>query len=344
MMKKCLWNPPDSQRLVRESLEGLVAAVPHLSLMMDEGVRVVLDNARKNSADSVAVVSGGGSGHEPAQAGFVGRGMLAAAVCGDVFASPNSEAILAAIHHLAPSPVVLLVTNYTGDRLAFGIAAERARAAGLKVEMVVIDDDVAIDHPGIAGRRGIAGTMLVIKAAGAAAAAGKTLEEVADAARRAASSVATLGVALDVCSVPGAPPSTRLGPGDVEIGLGIHGEPGYENAPWAPLDDLVQRMLRRLLSFGETGDEGAAAHAALNAPGAPLALLVNNLGGTSNLELHAVARRALAWLRSQGVSGGRKKEEDGCARVVLLATFVCPSVYLTRTSAHTPNTQTRNPP
>lgn len=170
-----LWTPPGS-RLVRESLEGLVAAVPHMRCLFGEGVRVVVDAEHRPA--HVAVVSGGGSGHEPAQAGFVGRGMLAAAVCGDVFASPSAEAVLAAIHHVAPSPVCLIVTNYTGDRVNFGIAAERAKAAGLRVETVVVGDDAAIDAPGLAGRRGIAGTVLVHKVAGAAAAAGAPLEEV----------------------------------------------------------------------------------------------------------------------------------------------------------------------
>ncbi|KAI8465485.1 MAG: dihydroxyacetone kinase family protein [Monoraphidium minutum] len=294
--KKALWNP-HGRRLVQDSLEGLVAAVPHLRRL--DGfpeVKVVVD--AEHDRGKVACISGGGSGHEPAHAGFVGRGMLAAAVCGEVFASPSAEAVLAAIHAVSPSPALLIVKNYTGDRLNFGVAAEAARAGGSQVEVVVVGEDTAISAPGLAGRRGLAGTAYVHKVAGAAAMAGGSLKEVADAARAAAASMGTLGVALSVCSVPGAPPSTRLGPEDIELGLGIHGEPGYETAPWAPLDRLVPAMLTRILDF--TCASSGANTAALRS-GAPLALLANNLGGSSSLELGAVVHEALGWLAGQGI-------------------------------------------
>jgi dihydroxyacetone kinase len=163
---------------------------------------VVRSHVDKNK---VALVSGGGSGHEPAHAGFVGDGMLDAAVCGDVFASPSVAAVLAAIRHVTGQPgCLLIVKNYTGDRLNFGLAAERAKLEGLNVEMVVVADDCALPPPlGVAGRRGLAGTLFVHKCAGAAAAAGDTLELVAEEARAAANSVGTMGVAAAAHTLPG---------------------------------------------------------------------------------------------------------------------------------------------
>lgn len=292
-MKKALWTPA-TKRLVQDSIDGLVAAVPHLRRI--DGfpeVKVVVDGTHDSS--KVACISGGGSGHEPAHAGFVGSGMLAAAVCGEVFASPSAEAVLAAIHAVAPSPALLIVKNYTGDRINFGLAAEQAKATGLQVDMVVVGDDTAIDAPGLAGRRGLAGTAYVHKVAGAAAAAGASLSEVAHVARGAAASIASLGVALNVCTPPGSPPSTRLGSEDIEIGLGIHGEPGYETCRWQPLEELVPRMMRRILGY-----QGGETKAAFMNQHTPLALMVNNLGGTSNLEMHAVANEALGWLAHEG--------------------------------------------
>ncbi|GBF98253.1 3,4-dihydroxy-2-butanone kinase [Raphidocelis subcapitata] len=280
-MQQLLWAHA-SRRLVQDSLDGLVASVPHLRRIDAFPEIKVVVNA-DHAPSRVAVISGGGSGHEPAHAGFVGMGMLAAAVCGEVFASPSAEAVQTAIEAVAPSDVLLIVKNYSGDRIHFGLAAEAAKASGRRVALAVVDDDVAIETPGLAGRRGIAGTMLVHKVAGAAAADGASLDEVADAVRRAAASVATLGVA-----VAHAGPT----PHAIELGLGIHGEPGFEKGQPAPLEELVPRMLRRVLGYR------GAAHAALNS-GAPLALLVNNLGGMSNLELAAVTHEALGWLRNQ---------------------------------------------
>lgn len=173
--------------------------------------------------DKVAVISGGGSGHEPAQAGYVGEGMLTAAICGDVFASPPVDSILAGIRAVTgPMGCLLVVTNYTGDRLNFGLAAELAKTEGFKVETVIVGDDCALPPPrGIAGRRGLAGTILVHKVAGAAAAAGLSLEEVAAEAKHASEMVGTMGVALTVCSLPGQATSDRLGPEKMELGLGV---------------------------------------------------------------------------------------------------------------------------
>ena len=181
-----------------------------------------VDYASINSTQ-VVLISGGGSGHEPAHAGFVGDGMLTGAVLGGVFASPSSAAVLSAIKALAGPPgCLLIVKNYTGDRLNFGIAMEKARAAGIKCEMCIVGDDCALPKDkGITGRRGIAGTLFVHKCAGAAAAAGKSLEEVTAEARSAAEDVASMGVALTTCTLPGAATNTRLDGDVVEIGLGI---------------------------------------------------------------------------------------------------------------------------
>jgi dihydroxyacetone kinase len=182
----------------------------------------------------VAVISGGGSGHEPAHAGYVGRGMLAAAVAGDVFTSPSPDAILAAIRATAgPRGVLLIVKNYTGDRLNFGLAAELACAEAILVESVVVADDVALTaSAGHAGRRGLAGTLLVHKIAGATAETGAALAEVAAAARETAGAVRTMGVAPSACVVPAAGrPSFTLAENEVKLGLGTHGEPGVRRGP-----------------------------------------------------------------------------------------------------------------
>jgi len=289
--KKLVNRPAD---VVGEMVEGLVAVYPGLARLGGQNV-VVRADAAGGRADRVAVISGGGSGHEPAHAGYVGRGMLDAAVLGDVFTSPAPDAVLAALRASAGPPGALLVVkNYTGDRLNFGLAAELARAEGLAVEVVVVADDVALAGlPGseYAGRRGLAGAVLVHKVAGAAAAAGLDLAEVAAEARAAAGAVATMGVALGPCTLPGAEaPGFSLGPDEVEWGLGIHGEPGVGRGPLGTADALVDRLLDAL-----------AADARL-AEGDRVALLVNGLGGTPLMELAVAARRAVAGLEARGVA------------------------------------------
>ena len=192
----------DKESIVTEALDAMVRASGGVLARLDgyPHVRVVVRTDW--TRDRVAIVSGGGSGHEPAHAGFVGRGMLTAAVCGDVFASPSVEAVLAGILAVTgPSGCLLVVKNYTGDRLNFGLAAERARAFGLRVEMVVVDDDVAL--PDLPQARGIAGTLLVHKVAGAVAEGGGDLEAVAGAAREVIDRIVSIGMSLDTCTVPG---------------------------------------------------------------------------------------------------------------------------------------------
>ncbi|GGC75321.1 dihydroxyacetone kinase family protein [Chelatococcus reniformis] len=291
-MKKLINDP---RRVVRDMLEGLADFSPHLGLLADENV-IVRSDLPPPAARPVAVLSGGGSGHEPAHAGYVGPGLLSAAVAGDVFTSPSADAVLGAIRIAAgPAGAVLIVKNYTGDRLNFGLAAEMARAKGIPTEIVVVADDVALRHSvEPARRRGIAGTVLVHKVAGAAAAAGLTLAEVAQRARAAADELGTMGVALGAATLPGASqPGFVLAEGEIELGLGIHGEPGVERAAMQPADTLVAAIVATI-----------AEDRAL-APGERVALLVNGLGATTPLELAIVARAALAALRGRDLMVAR---------------------------------------
>jgi dihydroxyacetone kinase len=288
-MKK-LVNAP--RAVVREMLEGFVALAPGQALLEEETVVVRADTPAEPARRKVAVLSGGGSGHEPAHAGYVGEGMLDAAVAGDVFTSPSTDAVLAAIRAVAgPAGALLVVKNYTGDRLNFGLAAELARAEGIPVETVVVADDVALrDTVEPSRRRGIAGTVLVHKVAGACAAAGASLAEVAREAAAAAAELGTMGVALGPCTVPAAGrPGFTLGEDEVELGLGIHGEQGVRREPMQPADALVDILLSTVLMDRRIG------------AGDRVALLVNGLGGTPPMELAIVTRRALAFLRERGV-------------------------------------------
>ncbi|WEK50472.1 MAG: dihydroxyacetone kinase subunit DhaL [Candidatus Kaistia colombiensis] len=270
--------------VVDEMIEGIVATSDRLAMLAGARVVVRSDFAALRDAGKVALISGGGSGHEPAHAGYVGQGMLTAAVCGDVFTSPSTDAVLAAIRTVGgPAGVLLIVKNYTGDRLNFGLAAELARAEGLDVRMVVVADDVALAQASeTAGRRGLAGTVLVHKIAGAAAEAGLSLGEVSLAAQQAIDHLATMGVGLSPCIVPAAgKPNFTLAEDEIEFGLGIHGEAGVTREPFTNASDIVQRLCARVFDSLRL------------APGDPVALLINNLGATPAMEMAIVAREAL---------------------------------------------------
>ncbi|SOE83867.1 homodimeric dihydroxyacetone kinase [Burkholderia sp. YR290] len=287
-MKKLLNDP---SRVVREMLEGLAMLAPDTALLRDANV-VVRRDLPEPHARRVAIISGGGSGHEPAHAGYVGDGMLAAAVCGEVFTSPHTDAVLAAIHASAgPNGALLVVKNYTGDRLNFGLAAELARAEGIPVEVVVVADDVSLRNTVERGRRrGIAGTVFVHKIAGAAAAAGKTLADVAAIARSAADAIGTMGVALDGCTLPATQQSSfSLADDEIELGLGIHGEKGVQRTKPMPADQLTDTLLTAI-----TDDLQLAS-------GERVALLVNGLGATTPMELAVVARAAINGLKQRGL-------------------------------------------
>ncbi|TQN61240.1 dihydroxyacetone kinase subunit DhaK [Agrobacterium tumefaciens] len=288
-MKKLINDP---STVVRHMLEGVVALSPASILLADENV-VIRSGLPEADQRKVAVLSGGGSGHEPAHAGYVGAGMLTAAVAGDVFTSPSTDAVLAGIRAAAgPAGVLVIVKNYTGDRLNFGLAAELARAEGIPVEIVVVADDVALkDTVPVDRRRGIAGTVLVHKLAGAAAERGLTLDEVARVARGAAAGLSSMGISLGSCTLPAVgKPGFTLGEREIEVGLGIHGEQGVRRMEIASADDLTSLVLGTIEADGKLkgGDR--------------VVLLVNGLGSTPPMELSIVARSALNILEAKGVT------------------------------------------
>jgi triose/dihydroxyacetone kinase / FAD-AMP lyase (cyclizing) len=294
MMKKLINRP---EAAVDEMLEGMVALNPCVVRLSHLNVLVRSDFAAMRDRQ-VALISGGGSGHEPAHAGYIGEGMLSAAVAGEIFTSPTVDAIFAAIKTVAGKPgVLLIVKNYTGDRLNFGLAAEMARAEGIAVRMVIVADDVALldkqndGEQQSAGARGLAGTVLIHKIAGAIAAEGKSLEDVSAAAAAAAGSMGTMGLALSAGTSPTlGEPSFVLGEREIELGLGIHGEPGVRRTLLSPSDQLTDTLIETILSAGE-----------LRA-GERVVALVNNLGATTTMEMDIVARRTFLNLASRGLN------------------------------------------
>jgi dihydroxyacetone kinase len=263
--------------LVKEAIDGLLACSGGALARLDGYPHIKVVYRTDWDRSKVALISGGGSGHEPAHAGFVGPGMLTAAVCGEVFASPSVEAVLAGILAVTgEAGCLLIVKNYTGDRLNFGLAAERARALGRNVEMVVVDDDVAL--PDLPQPRGVAGTLFVHKITGAMAESGASLEDITTAAKRIISNVASIGKSLDTCTVPGSPKEDRIPAGKAELGLGIHGEPGVEQVDFEGAADAMQIVLDKLRPHMKDG---------------PCVALMNNLGSTTPLEMsvlcHALA-------------------------------------------------------
>lgn len=278
------------KQLVNDAIEGILISAPHGNLVkldVDPAVRIVARSDWDKSR--VAVISGGGSGHEPAHAGFVGKGMLTAAVCGDLFASPSVDAVLNAIVAVTGDRgCLLIVKNYTGDRLNFGLAAEKAKRYGLKVEMVIVADDIAL--PDNKQPRGIAGTALVHKIAGYAAEHGKSLSEVRDIAQQACDNLWSLGVAMQTCNLPGSDEEEgRIKQGHVELGLGIHGEPGASVVDTQNSKAIIDTLVTPLKAKAGDGR---------------FAVLINNLGGVSALEMalltkelaHSALKDNLAYL------------------------------------------------
>ena len=273
--------------IVTEAIDGLVAGSGGALARLDgyPHIRVVLRNDWDKSR--VALVSGGGSGHEPSHGGFVGPGMLTAAVCGDVFASPSVDAVLAGILAVTgPAGCLLIVKNYTGDRLNFGLAAERARAFGRKVRMVIVDDDIAL--PDLPQARGLAGTLFVHKIAGALAEGGADLDTVADRAESVIARIRSIGMSLDTCTVPGAPKEARIPAGMAELGLGIHGEPGVEQVPFDTARNAMAAVSEKLAVGMDDG---------------PHVALLNNLGGCSVLETSVLAHELISGPLGAKVAG-----------------------------------------
>lgn len=284
-MKKLI-NDPNA--VVSEMLEGLAMAEPGL-VYAGEGIEVI---GRKEKTDGkVGLVSGGGSGHEPAHAGYVGKGMLDAAVAGNVFASPSPDRILEGIRVADNGAgVLLIIKNYSGDIMNFQMAAELAEMEGITVDSVVVKDDVAVpDCEGSAGRRGIAGTIFVHKIAGAAAEAGKSLAEVKAIAEGVIANVRTMGMAMSPCILPGVgKPGFTLGENEVEIGMGIHGEPGISREEISPAAETAKKLVEHIF-------------ADLDYSGSEVALLVNGLGGTPLMELYIMCREVTKILEAKGV-------------------------------------------
>jgi dihydroxyacetone kinase len=285
-MKKFINRAEDA---VEEMLQGLVALHPNL-VRLSGHKAIVRADAEQVRDRQIAVLSGGGSGHEPAHAGYIGTGMLSAAVLGEVFTSPSSDSIFAAIKAVSgKAGVLLVVKNYTGDRLNFGLAAEMARAEGISVEMVIVDDDVALKGTkSTTGARGLAGTVFIHKLMGAAATEGKSLSELAATGRAAVESLATMGVSFSAGTSPAVgKPSFELGEREMELGLGIHGEPGVKRTEMQTADQLTETLLAEVLKQGKFSD------------GKRVAVMVNNMGATTEMELAIVARHAIVFLERE---------------------------------------------
>ena len=285
-MKKLINDP---RAVVDESVEGFGLAHADLVTVSSDPKYVTRRDAPV--AGKVGLVSGGGSGHEPLHAGFVGRGMLDAAVPGAVFTSPTPDQIIPATLAVNSGAGVLhIVKNYTGDVLNFETAAEMAQAEGVEVRTVLVNDDVAVeDSLYTAGRRGVGGTVLVEKIAGAAAERGDDLGAVAAIGDRVNQNVRTMGVALTACTVPHAgSPSFDLDDTEIEIGIGIHGEPGRHRIAMEPADGITDRLLEPILQDLDL------------ASGDRTLLFVNGMGGTPLSELYIVYRRAAQVLADRG--------------------------------------------
>ncbi len=286
-MKKLI-NAPDA--VVDEALAGMVAAHGDLLKVIEPNVVVRADAPRQGK---VGVISGGGSGHEPMHGGFFGMGMLDAACPGAVFTSPVPDQMLAATKAVDGGAGVLhIVKNYTGDVMNFELAAELAQAEGIEVTSVVIADDVAVqDSLYTAGRRGVGGTVLAEKIVGAAAEAGQDLAAVTALCQRVQDNVRSMGMALTSCTVPAAgKPTFEIGDDEMEIGIGIHGEPGRERRKLASADEITEALMTPILDDGGYGS------------GDRVLAFVNGMGGTPLLELYVVYNKVAAMCRDRGIT------------------------------------------
>ena len=297
-MKKFVNDP---KQFVTEMLEGIALANPDTLRYLPESNLIMRADAP--SDDRVSIVQGSGSGHEPAHVMVVGPGMLDAACPGDVFAAPPIDYVYETAKRLASKKgVLLLVNNYTGDRMAFDMGREMAEADGIRVEILTIDDDVAVkDSTYTIGRRGVAGNFFVIKAVGAAAAQGLDLTEVVRIGKKVNDVTRPMGVALTACTPPAkGSPLFGLGDDEMEMGVGIHGEPGRERKAMAPADAIVDELLDAVVSDLPY------------ASGDRVALMVNGLGGTPISELYILYRRAHQQLAERGITVSRSYVNEYC--------------------------------
>ena len=286
-MKKLI-NQVDG--IVSEMLDGMTAAFPQYVKRL-EGFDVLVRAA--GPSGKVALVSGGGSGHEPSHGGYVGKGMLDGAVAGAVFTSPTPDQVFEAVKAVdGGKGVLLVIKNYTGDVMNFEMAADMARDEGIEVEQVIVADDVAVQNSTwTTGRRGIAGIVFVHKIAGAAAEAGLGLADVKRVAEKVIASVRSMGMAVNACTVPAAgKPSFELKDDEVEIGIGIHGEPGTHREKISPVNDIADKLLEKILAEGiySKGDE--------------VAVMVNGMGGTPLMELFVANKHVNDVLAEKGIT------------------------------------------
>lgn len=285
-MKKVINNPNE---VVTELLDGMVYAHPNYVRRL-EGLEVLVrtDSPIKGK---VALVSGGGSGHEPSHGGYVGTGMLNAAVAGEMFTSPTPDQVYEAIKAVGSDKGVLLVIkNYTGDVMNFEMAKELAEADGLDVDFVVVNDDVAVeDSTWTSGRRGIAGTVFVHKVAGAKAETGADLKDVKRVAEKVIANTRSMGLALSPCTIPAAgKPNFTLAENEIEVGMGIHGEPGTHREELRPADELVDHLLEKILKD-------------IDYENSEVAVMINGLASTPLMELYIVNKRVHEVLNEKGI-------------------------------------------
>ncbi|WP_226036279.1 dihydroxyacetone kinase subunit DhaK [Aquibacillus saliphilus] len=285
-MKKIINDP---NMVVEEMLKGMEIAFPN-RLKVVPNTKVIV---RKDApvVNKVALVSGGGSGHEPAHAGYIGAGMLDAAVVGEVFTSPTPDQVYEAIKAVdGGAGVFLVIKNYTGDVMNFEMAAELAEAEGIKVDKVVVNDDVAVEDSSFTtGRRGIAGTVFVHKIAGAKAKTGATLEEVKRIAEKVNDNVRSMGMAISPCTVPAAgTPSFELADNEMEIGIGIHGEPGIERKVITSADEIADELTQKILEDLDFNDS-------------EVAVMINGLGSTPEMELFIINAKVNEILTEKGI-------------------------------------------
>lgn len=284
-MKKIINDPNET---VQEMLEGLVIAYPQKLQRLAETTVVMRKNVPVTG--KVGVVSGGGSGHEPAHAGYVGKGMLDAAVAGEVFTSPTPDQVLEAIKAVdSGNGVFLVIKNYTGDVMNFEMAAELAEAEGVQVKKVIVNDDVAVEDSSFTtGRRGIAGTVFVHKVAGAKAEEGAELSEVKRVAEKVVANVRSMGMALTPCIVPASgKPSFQLDENEMEIGIGIHGEPGIERKRIGTAMEIAGELTDKILKDRAfSGD---------------VAVMINGLGATPEMELYILNKNVQEILSEKGI-------------------------------------------
>jgi dihydroxyacetone kinase-like protein len=286
-MKKLI-NGVDN--IVDEMLNGMVKAHPEYVERVP-GTDVVARTGAKKT-DKVALISGGGSGHEPAHGGFVGRGMLDAAVAGAVFTSPTPDQVYEAIHAVdAGKGVLLIIKNYTGDVMNFEMAADMARDEDIEVDQVIVADDVAVENSTwTTGRRGIAGTIFVHKIAGAAAEEGRSLADVKAVAEKVIANVRSMGMAVAPCTVPAVGrPSFELEEDEVEIGIGIHGEPGTHREKISDANATADTLLDKILAEGIYGE------------GDEVAVMINGMGGTPLMELYLINDHVADVLAGKGI-------------------------------------------